>query len=182
MKSGWRRERTNLRAINTSLKQWHNGPIDFSKKANMEDHESKNYKKTMLCPPFFPKSLEATRPDWTGHWPPQVLSPDESMPIQGRCRWYRQCRVGCLSLEHEKDRPSPQTKGRKAILKGYETSCIEGNHSGYLSLIHIYLQLSKNRAIYNFLKSFFQSGLVNNHRLRRWLGFSPERYHQLRII
>jgi hypothetical protein len=42
------------------------------------------------------------------------------MPIQRICRGYDQCRMGHVSLEHEKDRPYPQAEGRKAKHEGNE--------------------------------------------------------------
>jgi hypothetical protein len=71
-----------------------------------------------------PESLEAAGQDRTDHRSSQVRSSDESVPIQGSGRGYRQCGMGHPGLEHEKDRPSPQAKGRKTSLKGDETGRI----------------------------------------------------------
>ena len=70
------------------------------------------------------ESLEATGQDRADYRSSQVRSPAESVPIQGGCWGYRQRCLGHPGLEHEKDRPSPHAKGRKASLKGDETGGI----------------------------------------------------------
>jgi hypothetical protein len=104
-----------------------------------------------------PESLEATGQDRTGNRSSQVRSSDESVPIQGSDRGYRQCGIGHPGLEHEEDRPSPQAKRRKASLKGDET----GRIGEIVPEIRSHPQLS------SFVKE------QNNKKLLKTLFFRP---------